>query len=163
VTAGLRDLGLLRPGLAAFWAVYFGLVAGSNLTDLLGGIHLLPAGWGWRSGNLAFIAQSTGRLGVPGPLNLLLLAGVVAWQAAAMVLFARAAVRPDAGRLAPALLVSLALWATFILLDELLLIFETGAEATHLRLFGAELLTVLVLGQLGGWPAARREPAPPAP
>jgi len=46
-------------------------------------------------------------------------------------------------------MVSLGLWAAFILLDEVLLIFETGVEATHLRLLIAELLT-LVLLRLGG-------------
>jgi hypothetical protein len=37
-----------------------------------------------------------------------------------------------------------------VLLDEILLIFETGAEATHLRLLSAELLTLLLLLQLDG-------------
>jgi len=46
-------------------------------------------------------------------------------------------------------MVSLGLWAAFILLDEVLLIFGTGVEATHLRLLIAELLT-LVLLRLGG-------------
>jgi hypothetical protein len=39
----------------------------------------------------------------------------------------------------------ISLWATFILLDEVLLIFETGAEATHLRLLIAELLSLCLL------------------
>ena len=45
----------------------------------------------------------------------------------------------------PAFVVSISLWATFILLDEVLLIFETGAEATHLRLLIAELLSLCLL------------------
>jgi hypothetical protein len=35
-----------RPGLLGFWALYFAIVALSNLTDLLGSLHLLPAGCG---------------------------------------------------------------------------------------------------------------------
>jgi hypothetical protein len=50
--------------------------------------------------------------------------------------------------LGPAFVVSLSLWASFILLDEALLIFETGVEATHFRLLIAELLT-LVLVRIG--------------
>ena len=52
-------------------------------------------------------------------------------------------------------MVSLSLWATFILLDEILLIFETGAEATHLRLFIAELVSLCVLRPGGIRPDAR--------
>ena len=52
---------------------------------------------------------------------------------------------------------SLGLWATFILLDEVLLIFETGAEATHLRLLIAQLLTLVVV-RPGGSLSERRGP-----
>ena len=137
------DLRVLGRGLLGFWALYFAIVALSNLADLCQSLHLLPAGWRWVSGNLAFIRASTGRL--PAWTSQLLLAGVIAWQALAGVLFWRAA-RDPAGRwLGPAFVVSLSLWATFILLDEILLIFETGAEATHFRIMIAELLTLVLL------------------
>ena len=58
----------------------------------------------------------------------------------------------------PAFVVSLSLWATFILLDEILLIFETGAEATHLRLFIAELVSLCVLQPGGIRPDAKEGP-----
>ena len=141
----LSGLALLRPGLLGFWALYFAIVALSNLTDLLAAGHLLPAGWRWVSGNLAFIAASTAQTGIPFWLNATLLGGVVLWQVLAAVLFWRAARESGARWLGHAFVVSLALWATFILLDEVLLIFETGAEATHLRLLIAELATLLVV------------------
>jgi hypothetical protein len=143
------SLRLLGPGLLGFWALYFGIVALSNLADLLGGLHLLPAGWRWVSGNLAFIAASTGKFGVPAWLNPVLLTGVVAWEILAAVLFWRAAREPGGRWLGPAFGAGLGLWATFILLDEVLLIFETGVEATHLRLLIAQLLTLLVVRPRG--------------
>jgi hypothetical protein len=150
------SLRLLGPGLLGFWALYFAIVALSNLTDLLGSVHLLPAGWRWVSGNLAFIAASTGKFGVPAWLNPVLLAGVIAWEVLAAVLFWRAAREPSGPWLGPAFVAGLGLWATFILLDEVLLIFETGAEATHLRLLIALLLTLLVVRPGGPLsPAAR--------
>ncbi len=143
------SLRLLGPGLLGFWALYFGIVALSNLADLLGGLRLLPPGWRWVSGNLAFIAASTGKFGAPAWLNLVLLGGVIAWEMLAAVLFWWAAREPDGRWLGPAFVAGLGLWATFILLDEVLLIFETGAEATHLRLLIAQLLTLVVVRPRG--------------
>jgi hypothetical protein len=138
------DLRRLGIGLLGFWALYFGIVALSNLTDLLRSARLLPADWHWVSGNLAFMASATGKFGVPAWVNPVLLAGVIAWQGLAAVLFWRAA-RSGGARLGPPFVTGVSLWAVFILLDELLLIFETGAEATHLRLLIAQLLTLVLL------------------
>lgn len=137
------DLRMLGRGLLVFWALYFAIVTLSNLSDLCRSLDLLPADWRWVSGNLAFIRASTGSL--PPWTSQLLLAGVIAWQALSALLFWRAARNPAGRWLGPAFVVSVALWAAFILLDELLLIFETGAEATHLRLMIAELLTLVLL------------------
>jgi hypothetical protein len=142
---GRLELRLVGPGLLGFWALYFAIVALSNLADLLRSLDVLPAGWSWVSGNLAFVGASTGKFGVPAWLNPTLLAGVVAWQLLAAVLLWRAAREPDGRWLGPAFVMSIGLWAVFILLDEVLLIFETGAEATHLRLLIAQLLTLVLL------------------
>ena len=150
------DLRQLGPGLLGFWALYFGIVVASNLADLLRSVHVLPADWRWISGNLAFMASATGKFGIPGGINALLLAGVVAWQGLAALLFWRAA--RGATGIGPPFVVGLSLWAVFILLDELLLIFETGAEATHLRLLIAQIVTLVLLrsGPLGEGPTTPR-------
>ena len=148
------DFRMLGRGLLWFWALYFTIVALSNLTDLFRSLHLLPASWRWVSGNLAFIRASTGML--PAWASQLLLAGVVAWEALAAVLFWRAAQEPAGRWLSAAFTVSLSLWATFILLDEILLIFETGAEATHLRLLIAQLLTLILVRPGGSLSAPAR-------
>ncbi len=139
------DLRRLGCGLLAFWALYFGIVALSNLADLFRSLGALPPGWWWVSGNLAFMATGTSKFGVPAWANQILLAGVIAWEGVAAVLFWRAARRGDPRALGPPFAVGIGLWAVFVLLDELLLIFETGAEATHLRLLIAQLLTLVVL------------------
>jgi hypothetical protein len=60
--------------------------------------------------------------------------------------------------LGPPFVVGISLWAVFIVLDELLPIFETAAEATHLRLLIAQLLTLVLLrsGGLLDGPAPAR-------
>lgn len=154
----------LARGLLLFWTLYFSIVALSNLADVLRVLGALPPGWGWASGNLAFIATSVWKVGAPAGVAPWLLAGVVAWQALAAGLFGRAvghwpriARTGDWFGLTPPFVVSVGLWAVFVLLDEALLIFETGAEAAHLRLLSAGLLTLLVLRGLAGW-AAEGEP-----
>jgi len=147
--------------LLGFWCLYFAVVSLSNLTDLLRSLHLLPAEWAWVSGNLAFITTSIAKIGIPPALSPLLLAGVIVWQVVASFLFWRALRQGDGASIGPPFVVSIALWATFILLDEILLIFETGAEATHLRLFIAELVSLCVL-QLGGVRPDAKEGPPPA-
>jgi hypothetical protein len=58
--------------------------------------------------------------------------------------------RPGGQAVSRAFLVSLALWAAFLLADEICLAYET--EATHLRVFMAQLLSCLVLALLpDGW------------
>ena len=61
----------------------------------------------------------------------------------------------------PGLRRGLGLWAMFILLDEVLLIFETGAEATHLRLLIAQLLTLVLVRPRGSLSHAARPRPPP--
>jgi hypothetical protein len=74
----------------------------------------------------------------------------------AAVLFWRAAREPDGRWLGPAFGMGLGLWATFILLDEVLLIYGTGAEATHLRLLIAQLLTLILVRPRGSRSHAER-------
>jgi hypothetical protein len=142
---GRLGLRLLAPLLLGFWGLYFMIVALSNLADLLRFAGVLPAAWRWTAGNLAFIASSIAPAGLPAGLSAILLAGVVVWQALASALFWRAARRGDGPALGPPFVVSVALWTTFVLLDEVLLIFETGVEAAHVRLLIAELVTLSVL------------------
>ncbi len=81
-------------------------------------------------------------------LATVLFAGVLAWQALCLAAHARAfALFPDPARRRPAVTlafaVSLALWAAFILADEALIAYAT--EAVHMRLFVAELVSLLAL------------------
>lgn len=140
----------LVRGPLLFWTLYFTVVALSNLTDLLRHLGALPPRWSWVSGNLGFVASSIGRVGVSAGAAAPLLAGVIVWAALAALLFGHATARPwDDTRRGRAFALSLALWGAFIVLDEVLIIFETGAEATHVRLFTAELATLAVIHLLG--------------
>jgi hypothetical protein len=142
----------LKRALLAFWALYLTLVFASNLMDALKALDVLPDVWPFASGNYALVSQVTSIYDFPVVFNALLFAGVLVWQAAAAGLFWRAFRRfrfvEPVGLAAvyAAFTASLGLWMAFILADEFFIAYEVaGLEATHVRLFTAQLASLLVL------------------
>ncbi len=144
-------MGTLKCGFLLFWAGWFTLVLATNVCDGLKALGVLPVGWVFASGNFAFIGSVTAKFAVPAAVNSLFFLLVVLWQAAAAgllwIAFARAISdeRPDWAPATTAFAVSLALWAAFIMADELFVAFETGVEGVHLRLFTAQLASLLAI------------------
>jgi len=139
-----RPVAVLKRGLLLFWAAWLGLVFLTNLLDGLKAAGVLPGGWSFASGNYAFVCQTTARYGTPAWLNAVLFAGVVCWEGLAAVLFALAGLRFRAGRLRHAAFIAgLSLWGAFVLADEVFVAY--ALEATHWRLFTAQLATLLAV------------------
>jgi hypothetical protein len=133
---------LIRSGILLFWAAWFTVVALTNLLDALKALGFLPAGFTLASGNWALMLKVTAIHGTPASLVALLFLGVILWEAVAAALFWRAwAVRGEA--IATAFIVGLALWAAFTLADEVFIAYPL--EAVHLRLFAAQLLSLLAI------------------
>lgn len=142
----------IRTLLLAFWAVWFALVAASNLADLAAALGALPAGWRFVSGNYALIEKTTAIYSFPTSANRVLLGLVIAWEIIAAVLLIRALVAHGGGRpagrpLEQAFAMAAGLFAAFTLADELFIAFEGGLEAAHLRIFIALLVSYLVVRQ----------------
>ncbi len=138
----------LKRGLLLFWAAWLTVVLTTNLLDGAKAAGLLPEGWAFASGNYRFLAETTARYGTPAWLNGLLFAGVLCWEGVAAVLFWLAWGRSSgrgAGRrtLYAAFTVGLGLWAAFLLADEVCIAY--AVEGTHLRLFTAQLATLLAI------------------
>jgi 4-amino-4-deoxy-L-arabinose transferase-like glycosyltransferase len=51
-----------------------------NVFDLLKVAGILPAGWGFASGNYQAIVDLTARYGTPHAIDLLLFIGIIAWE-----------------------------------------------------------------------------------
>jgi hypothetical protein len=139
----------LKRTLLFFWAVWLTVVFATNVLDGCKAVGLLGADWPLASGNYRFLAETTGRYGTPGWLNGLLFVGVVSWEGAAAVLF-WLAWRRFRGRgqvggrtLYAAFTAGLGLWAAFLVADEVCIAY--GVEATHWRLFTAQLVTLLAV------------------
>jgi hypothetical protein len=140
---------LLKHGLLLFWAFWLSITWLTNACDGLKALRLLGAGWWVASGNYARMVETTQKYALPRWLTALLFLGVVLWQGLAAGLFwgAIGAFQgmhgPGLERLHTAFGVSLALWAALMLADELLLVYEV--EAPHMRIFMAQLISLLVL------------------
>ncbi|KAA9349961.1 hypothetical protein [Larkinella humicola] len=141
----------IQAVLLLFWALYFSLVLGSNSTDALKALGLLPTDWVFASGNYAMVRTVVGIYHPPVWVAGLFYTGVLVWQAVGAVLLWRAfaaTVRqtqhyPQAAY--QALTVTIGLWAAFILADEFFLAYEmSGLSATHFSLLIAEIGTLLV-------------------
>jgi hypothetical protein len=140
--ARLASWRTLKSGVLLFWAAWFTLVVLTNVFDALRAGRVLPAGWTFASGNWELMLKATAVHGTPVAVVAFLFLGVIAWEALAGVLFWRAWVAGGRGGLA-AFTVGLALWAAFVLADEIFIAYSL--EAVHLRLVGLQLLSVLAL------------------
>ena len=139
----------LKQGILLFWALWLSMAWLANACDGLKACHLLGTGWKFASGNYALLVETTQKYHTPLWLTAILFLGVILWEGGAALLFWSAfyvfqGIHQPAGRaFYPAFGVSLALWAVFIIADEIFLAYET--EATHLRVFIAQIVSLLVL------------------
>jgi hypothetical protein len=133
---------VLKRTLLAGWALWWTVVLASNLTDAAKATGLVGESWTFASGNYRFICDTTARYGPPAWVNAVLFGAAICWEALATLLFWRAC---WAGRAAvyAAFTVGLALWLAFLVADEVCLAY--GLEGTHLRLFAAQLVTLLAI------------------
>jgi hypothetical protein len=140
---------VLKQGILLFWALWLTVAWLANTCDGLKACHLLGARWKFASGNYTLMVETTRKYRTPRWLNAVLFGGVILWQGWAALLFwlsisvFQGLHRPGGNALYAAFLVSLALWATFIVVDEIFLAYE--AEDTHLRVFTAQAISLLVL------------------
>ena len=138
----------LKRGLLLFWAVWLTIVFVTNVLDGCKLLGWLGEGWVFASGNYRFLEETTARYGTPAWLNALLFGGVLAWEGAAALLFwlvwLRFGGQEESRRLRyAAFTISLGLWSAFAIADELFIAY--AVEGTHLRLFTAQLATLLAV------------------
>jgi hypothetical protein len=143
-----RNTLLLKRALLLFWALWLTLVLATNVFDACKVVGLLPETWLFASGNYTFLVQTTARYGTPASVNAVLFAGVLLWEAVAAALFWLACFRfrgksKGMPTVYLAFTASLTLWLAFMVADEVFIGYTV--EATHLRLFIGQLLTLLAI------------------
>lgn len=139
---------LLKRLLLLFWAIWFSVVFLSKLADAAKGLGLVNVHWGFASGNWTAIKDTTARYAFPDWLNAIMFTGVILWEGIAASLFWRAGWSiqgRSSGRKAVylAFTASLLLWGAFLVADEVFISYPL--EAVHLRLFVANLVTLIAV------------------
>lgn len=139
----------LQCGLVLFWAIWLTLITLTNMTDALRHLGLLAEDISWASYNYSMVVQTLGKQGVPSSVAAILFTIIIAWEALASVLLWRAwqAMRRGgeglSAEVTQAFVVSLALWAAFLIATEATVSYETAG--THKTTLIAQLATLLVL------------------
>jgi hypothetical protein len=160
----LRNLGFsaLQKGLLLFWSIWLTLVAATNLFDAAKQMGLLPDGWTFASYNFDLVVGTLGVHGIPPVVAAVLFAVIIVWEMLAAGLFWIAygsMLRGAPGTTAEvtrAFVVSLALWAAFLIATEATVSYVTAA--THKGTLIAQLASLLVI-RAGGTSADIEEPA----
>ena len=146
------DVFYLKRVTLLFWFVYFFLVLASNLTDGLAAMGVLPAEFALRSGNFGVVKSVVQVYRTPEWIAVILFLGAIAWEAWAAWLFWRAyrflgrSASDRKQAIYQAYTVSIILWFTFIILDELFVAFQVAdLEQKHLALLSTQFLTLLAV------------------
>jgi hypothetical protein len=142
------SLRTLKRGLIFFWALWLSIVFATNAFDFLKHVGGLGESWAFASGNYDFMMSKTALYSLPDGLVMLLFLGVLVWEGLAAALLWRAfAAYRGGGRglnaVHTAFAFSLALWAAFMIADELLIAYDV--EGTHMGIFTAQLVTLVAV------------------
>lgn len=149
----------LKLALLLFWTAWFAVVFLANGFGGLKAMGSLPPSWKFASANYQAVVKATAMYEPPAWVPPLLFAAVLLWQLTVAALFAWAAgAWLLEGRLAwravnLAFGGGIALWAAFMLADEITLKYEF--ERTHELLFIAQVASLVAMHALPGFPPAR--------
>lgn len=148
-----RSTIILKRCLLLFWAIWLTVVFATNALDGAKALGWLRENWAFASGNYRFLVETTARYGTPAWLDGLLFLGVICWEGTGAVLFWLAWLRFSERRVYAAFVVSLTLWSAFAIADEVFIAY--AVEGTHLRLFTAQLVSLLSIACLPESPFPR--------
>lgn len=147
------DLLTLKQGIVLMWAVWISFVVILNVFDVFKTAGALPATWKFASGNYWYIEQVTKIYGTPAWINWVFFIIVIAWESFCGVMLWVAFAGFDGSNYAminAAWVVNLALWAGFIVMDEVFLawaaeIGNSNAMESHKGFFVAFLVSLIAL------------------
>jgi hypothetical protein len=145
------DLLTLKQGIILFWATWLSLVLILNILDVLKHHGVLGESWKFNSGNFPFMQAVVKVYGTPNRVTWVLYISAIIWEIVAVGLLWAALTTFDPANLRLvnlAFLVNLALWALFVVMDEIFLAFLVpgfNIMETHRSLFTANLVSLMAI------------------
>ena len=139
----------LKLALLAFWAAWFAIVFLTNLFGALKAAGKLPPDWKFAAPNYELVRKAVSLYAAPAWVPRFLFLGVLAWQAAAAILFVRAFANSwILGTIAMAQAdlafgAGILLWAAFMIADEITI--RYAMETPHELLLVAQIACLLLI------------------
>jgi hypothetical protein len=136
----------LKQGILLLWAVWLLMVTVMNVIEALKAVHLLPNSVK-ASANWSLMLRVTAVYRTPTWLNALLFAGVILWEAVATFYLWAAFFTGNLDTATTALILCIALWGAFILVNQFYLVFNTepAVATVHRDLFVAFLVSLMAI------------------
>jgi hypothetical protein len=143
-----RGMFFIKLGSLLFWSCWFTLVCLTNIFDFMHAYHGLPDNWQFRSGNYALLEKVLEIYHTPPAILFTLFSLDILVQGTSAVLCIISSITFLVNRQITPIIniafgISMALWAVFILMEEVFIAY--GYESVHIRLLAFEMLNLLML------------------
>jgi hypothetical protein len=142
----LFTIPILKQGILLLWAVWLLMVTVMNILEALKALHFLPSSVK-ASSNWALMLRVTAVYKTPTWMNGVLFAGVIIWEAVATLYLWAAFFTGHLETATTALILCVALWGAFILVNQFFLVFNTepAVATVHRDLFVAFLVSLMAI------------------
>ena len=136
----------LKQGILLLWAMWLSMVTVMNILETLKALHLLPQNFK-ASSNWSLMLRLTAIYKTPIWLNAFMFVGVIVWETVATLFLWAAFFTGNLETATTAMIICIALWAAFILLNQFFLVFTTepAVATVHRDLFVAFLVSLMAL------------------
>ena len=142
----MLTISVLKQGILLLWAIWLLMVTVMNVIEALKAVHLLPNSIK-ASSNWALMLRVTSVYKTPTWINSVLFAGVIIWEAVATIYLWVAFFTGNLETATTALILCIALWGAFILVNQFFLVFNTepAVAPVHRDLFVAFLVSLMAI------------------
>jgi hypothetical protein len=142
----MLTINTLKQGILLLWAIWLSMVTVMNILEALKAAKLLPESVK-ASANWTLMVRVTSIYKTPVWINGVMFAGVIIWEAVASSLLWTAFFTGNLETATTALILCIALWGAFILVNQFFLVFniEPAVATVHRDLFVVFVVSLLVI------------------
>jgi hypothetical protein len=142
----MLTINVLKQGILLLWAIWLSVVTVMNILEALKAAKLLPESVK-ASSNWTLMLRVTSIYKTPGWINGVMFAGVIIWEAVATLYLWAAFFTGNLETATTALILCIALWGAFILVNQLFLVFNTepAVATVHRDLFVVFVVSLLAI------------------